>query len=93
MGLKLTESKTSPIRNFHLTIVPVDVFLELVLPYLFQDAHLSSLTVINNNSRMADFFNSEEDRDGVRLSWNVWPTSRYVAKMNYEWYFFSSFHI
>ena len=32
---------------------------------------------------MADFFNSEEDRDGVRLSWNVWPTSRYVSKMNY----------
>jgi len=31
---------------------------------------------------MADFFNSEEDRDGVRLSWNVWPTSRLEATRN-----------
>ena len=31
---------------------------------------------------MADFFASEEDRDGVRLSWNVWPTSRLEATRN-----------
>ena len=31
---------------------------------------------------MADFFTSEEDRDGVRLSWNVWPTSRLEATRN-----------
>ena len=31
---------------------------------------------------MADFFATEEDRDGVRLSWNVWPTSRLEATRN-----------
>merc|ERR1711892_1223382 len=33
-------------------------------------------------TEMADFFTSEEDRDGVRLSWNVWPTSRLEATRN-----------
>ena len=30
----------------------------------------------------ADFIQAEEDRDGVRLSWNVWPASRLEATRN-----------
>ena len=26
-----------------------------------------------------DYIQSQEDRDGVRLSWNVWPSSRLEA--------------
>ena len=26
-----------------------------------------------------DFINQNEDRDGVRFSWNVWPSSRLEA--------------
>lgn len=27
----------------------------------------------------ADFINQNEDRDGVRMSWNVWPATRIEA--------------
>lgn len=26
-----------------------------------------------------DYFYDKEDRDGVRFSWNIWPSSRIVA--------------
>ena len=28
----------------------------------------------------ADFINSEEERDGLRVAWNVWPASRLEGK-------------
>ena len=31
-----------------------------------------------------DYIQSQEDRDGVRLSWNVWPSSRLEATRNEE---------
>ena len=30
-------------------------------------------------STYQDFINQNEDRDGVRFSWNVWPSSRLEA--------------
>ncbi|CAG5096978.1 Oidioi.mRNA.OKI2018_I69.XSR.g14874.t1.cds [Oikopleura dioica] len=39
-------------------------------------------SVISNMATFADFIQAEEDRDGVRLSWNVWPASRLEATRN-----------
>lgn len=30
-------------------------------------------------STWADFIQQNEDRDGVRLTWNVWPSTRIEA--------------
>ena len=34
---------------------------------------------VENMATWPDFINQNEDRDGVRMSWNVWPATRIEA--------------
>jgi len=53
-------------------------FVQLqALPFVYRIAFMNCFT--ENMATFADFIQQQEDQDGVRFSWNMWPSSRLEA--------------